>query len=255
MVVDEASCIGCVACAALAPNTFAIETRLGRARVLDQWADSADVVLDAVDACPVTCIHRVPREQCVPPSSSHSPSLSHPSLGPPAAYSAILPVKPTDVHRLPHPTMMPGTGEMMRAEISGDDAGEKCFAAEKCSSRRRFISPSRTPSDLPTTSPRALMQTAGAGARGPQARRGGTGRGSLQRSRGVRQDPRAPRECAAVHDDALRCRRPVSPYRRRRCVRPAERSGYEKSGPGKKSGGWWRRPPLAVVPSSLDLRR
>ena len=76
MVVDEASCIGCVACAALAPNTFAIETRLGRARVLDQWADSADVVLDAVDACPVTCIHRVPREQCAPASSSSSRSLS-----------------------------------------------------------------------------------------------------------------------------------------------------------------------------------
>jgi ferredoxin len=70
VVVDEASCIGCVACAALAPNTFAIETRLGRARVLDQWADDADAVLDAVDACPVTCIHRVPREQCAAASSS-----------------------------------------------------------------------------------------------------------------------------------------------------------------------------------------
>ena len=63
MVVDEGTCIGCVACASIAPATFAMETRLGRARVLDQWADGEDAVMDAIDACPVHCIHRVPREQ------------------------------------------------------------------------------------------------------------------------------------------------------------------------------------------------
>ena len=57
--VDESRCIGCVQCATAAPNTFRIETRFGRARVVDQWADGPDAVADAVELCPVRCIHFV----------------------------------------------------------------------------------------------------------------------------------------------------------------------------------------------------
>ena len=57
--VDESRCIGCVQCATAAPNTFRVETRFGRARVVDQWADGADAVADAVETCPVRCIHFV----------------------------------------------------------------------------------------------------------------------------------------------------------------------------------------------------
>ena len=57
--VDESQCIGCVQCATTAPNTFRVETRFGRARVVDQWADGADAVADAVETCPVRCIHFV----------------------------------------------------------------------------------------------------------------------------------------------------------------------------------------------------
>jgi len=57
--VDESQCIGCVQCATAAPNTFRVETRFGRARVVDQWADGADAVADAVETCPVRCIHFV----------------------------------------------------------------------------------------------------------------------------------------------------------------------------------------------------
>ena len=57
--VDESRCIGCVQCATAAPNTFRIETRFGRARVVDQWADGPDAVADAVEICPVRCIHFV----------------------------------------------------------------------------------------------------------------------------------------------------------------------------------------------------
>ena len=57
--VDESQCIGCVQCATAAPNTFRIETRFGRARVVDQWADGPERVADAVETCPVRCIHLV----------------------------------------------------------------------------------------------------------------------------------------------------------------------------------------------------
>jgi ferredoxin/uncharacterized membrane protein YgcG len=57
--VDESQCIGCVRCAAAAPKTFRVETRFGRARVVDQWADGTDAVVDAVETCPVRCIHIV----------------------------------------------------------------------------------------------------------------------------------------------------------------------------------------------------
>ena len=51
--VDESSCIGCLQCALIAPQSFYIETRFGCARVVDQWADGREAVEDAVAACPV----------------------------------------------------------------------------------------------------------------------------------------------------------------------------------------------------------
>ena len=57
--VDESSCIGCLQCALIAPQSFYIETRFGCARVVDQWADGREAVEDAVAACPVQCIHFV----------------------------------------------------------------------------------------------------------------------------------------------------------------------------------------------------
>ena len=61
--VDESHCIGCIQCAVAAPNTFRIEQRFGRARVVDQWADSTDNVLDAIEICPVRCIHQLPKSE------------------------------------------------------------------------------------------------------------------------------------------------------------------------------------------------
>ena len=59
--VDESRCVGCLQCALHAPETFHVETRFGKARVVNQWADGRDAVEDAVDACPVRCIHFVDR--------------------------------------------------------------------------------------------------------------------------------------------------------------------------------------------------
>lgn len=57
--VDEATCIGCRHCALVARNTFFIEEGYGRSRVFRQDGDAEDVVQEAIDTCPVDCIHWV----------------------------------------------------------------------------------------------------------------------------------------------------------------------------------------------------
>ena len=57
--VDEISCIGCTHCAHVARNTFYIEPDYGRARVIRQEGDSEALIQEAIDTCPVDCIHRV----------------------------------------------------------------------------------------------------------------------------------------------------------------------------------------------------
>uniref|UniRef100_A0A7N0TIV5 Uncharacterized protein n=2 Tax=Kalanchoe fedtschenkoi TaxID=63787 RepID=A0A7N0TIV5_KALFE len=54
--VDEFSCIGCKNCANLAPDVFGIEEDFGRARVHRQCGNP-DLVQQAIDSCPVDCIH------------------------------------------------------------------------------------------------------------------------------------------------------------------------------------------------------
>lgn len=57
--VDEIVCIGCKHCAHVARNTFYIEADYGRSRVLRQDGDSEDIIQEAIDTCPVDCIHWV----------------------------------------------------------------------------------------------------------------------------------------------------------------------------------------------------
>jgi ferredoxin len=57
--VDEATCIGCRHCAHVARNTFYIEPDYGRSRVIAQDGDSEDLVQEAIETCPVDCIHWV----------------------------------------------------------------------------------------------------------------------------------------------------------------------------------------------------
>ncbi|KAE9456667.1 hypothetical protein C3L33_11430, partial [Rhododendron williamsianum] len=54
--VDEFSCIGCKNCANVAPDVFNIEEDFGRARVYSQ-AGRPELVQQAIDSCPVDCIH------------------------------------------------------------------------------------------------------------------------------------------------------------------------------------------------------
>ncbi|MGK7894714.1 MAG: ferredoxin [Xenococcus sp. (in: cyanobacteria)] len=57
--VDETTCIGCKHCAHTATNTFYIEPDYGRARVFNQDGDPEDLIEEAMDTCPVNCIHWV----------------------------------------------------------------------------------------------------------------------------------------------------------------------------------------------------
>ena len=55
--VDEIACIGCKHCAHVARNTFYIEPDYGRSRVVRQDADAEEIIQEAIDTCPVDCIH------------------------------------------------------------------------------------------------------------------------------------------------------------------------------------------------------
>ncbi|MEM9945005.1 MAG: ferredoxin [Cyanobacteria bacterium P01_D01_bin.36] len=57
--VDEPTCIGCTHCAHVARNTFYIEPDYGRARVIRQDGDSEELIQEAIDTCPVNCIHKL----------------------------------------------------------------------------------------------------------------------------------------------------------------------------------------------------
>jgi ferredoxin len=60
--VDEAVCIGCRYCAHVAVNTFLVESHWGRSRAIRQDGDSTERIQEAIDTCPVDCIHWVPYE-------------------------------------------------------------------------------------------------------------------------------------------------------------------------------------------------
>ena len=61
--VDETTCIGCRYCANVATNTFVMEPHLGRSRAIRQDGDSTEVIQEAIDTCPVDCIHWVEFEE------------------------------------------------------------------------------------------------------------------------------------------------------------------------------------------------
>ena len=63
MFVDEFTCIGCKNCINVCPKTFGLEDTFGRARVFRQGVDSETLVEEAIDTCPVSCIHWVTAPQ------------------------------------------------------------------------------------------------------------------------------------------------------------------------------------------------
>ena len=62
--VDEPDCIGCRYCAHVASNTFVVVPETGRCRAVRQDGDALDRIQEAIDTCPVDCIHWVDFEDC-----------------------------------------------------------------------------------------------------------------------------------------------------------------------------------------------
>jgi ferredoxin len=61
--VDESRCIGCRYCAHVATNTFIVDDDYGRSRAIRQDGDNLETVQEAIDTCPVDCIHWVEFEK------------------------------------------------------------------------------------------------------------------------------------------------------------------------------------------------
>ena len=57
--VDEAKCIGCKYCVHVASNTFTVDEFHGRSRAIRQDGDNFETLQEAIDTCPVDCIHWV----------------------------------------------------------------------------------------------------------------------------------------------------------------------------------------------------
>ena len=57
--VDEGRCIGCKYCVHVASNTFIVDEEYGRSRAIRQDGDNLETLQEAIDTCPVDCIHWV----------------------------------------------------------------------------------------------------------------------------------------------------------------------------------------------------
>ncbi len=57
--VDESRCIGCRYCAHVATNTFIVDEEYGRSKAIRQDGDNLEILQEAIDTCPVDCIHWV----------------------------------------------------------------------------------------------------------------------------------------------------------------------------------------------------
>ena len=63
--VVETDCIGCRYCAHVASNTFLMIAETGRCRAIRQDGDSIERIQEAIDTCPVDCIHWVDFEHLI----------------------------------------------------------------------------------------------------------------------------------------------------------------------------------------------
>jgi ferredoxin len=57
VVLDQEECIGCETCVELCPEVFAFDEETEKARVIKETGGPEDEIREAIDSCPVECIH------------------------------------------------------------------------------------------------------------------------------------------------------------------------------------------------------
>jgi len=57
IVIDEEECIGCGTCEEICPAVFKLNEKTDKAEVIAQEGAPEDQIEEAIEACPVECIH------------------------------------------------------------------------------------------------------------------------------------------------------------------------------------------------------
>ena len=54
--IDEDECIGCGTCEKICPEVFKLDSDSGKAKVIKQEGGPEDLIDEAIESCPVSCI-------------------------------------------------------------------------------------------------------------------------------------------------------------------------------------------------------
>jgi ferredoxin len=57
VIIDEEACIGCGSCLEVCPDVFRMNEEKEKAEVVSVPEDSEECIEEAIDTCPVSCIH------------------------------------------------------------------------------------------------------------------------------------------------------------------------------------------------------
>lgn len=60
--IDEEECIGCASCMEICPRVFQMKEDEEKAEVIKPEGGPEDLIQEAIDQCPVQCIHWQPEE-------------------------------------------------------------------------------------------------------------------------------------------------------------------------------------------------
>ncbi len=55
--IDEGECIGCGACEEICPEVFKLNEETDKAEVIKPEGSPEELIQEAIDQCPVECIH------------------------------------------------------------------------------------------------------------------------------------------------------------------------------------------------------
>jgi ferredoxin len=55
--IDEPECIGCASCVEICPEVFQMQEGDEKAKVIKPEGGPEDLIQEAMDTCPVSCIH------------------------------------------------------------------------------------------------------------------------------------------------------------------------------------------------------